>query len=420
MSQTLKTQMAIGLGLIVLMILWGFNLPAKSVGFLISGLFIGYILTRSRFGFAGGVKRPYMTGDTSLNEALFFMFTITAVVVAAIHWHAADGGAVLASLAKEGDKVIPGSQSVRPLDLGVMIGGFLFGGGMIIAGGCASGTLTDLGEGAVRSLIALVFYIIGSPIGHWMRVVYGKSENKIVNVSMYFPNSFGYVGSVALTAALFLVLFYIVKGYSYKRKQAGTYIKPGYEDIEKELDYDNAPFFSYATYHRFFIKRWSFMTGGILLALMFIFVLVSTGKTWGVTSAFTTWGVALFSRFGVDFAAIGGFDKEIKEAANLLAHNGTIRNIGIILGASISFLLAGRFTIDRDFKAKDAAWYALGGLLMGIGARFARGCNVGALYSAITAFSLHGWGFLVFMTLGAIVFLKLSEGKLNIVPKRNV
>ena len=389
MSQTLKTQMAIGLGLIVLMILWGFNLPAKSVGFLISGLFIGYILTRSRFGFAGGVKRPYMTGDTSLNEALFFMFTITAVVVAAIHWHAADGG-------------------------------FLFGGGMIIAGGCASGTLTDLGEGAVRSLIALVFYIIGSPIGHWMRVVYGKSENKIVNVSMYFPNSFGYVGSVALRALLLLVLFYIVTGYSYKRKQAGTYIKPGYEDIEKELDYDNAPFFSYATYHRFFIKRWSFMTGGILLALMFIFVLVSTGKTWGVTSAFTTWGVALFSRFGVDFAAIGGFDKEIKEAANLLAHNGTIRNIGIILGASISFLLAGRFTIDRDFKAKDAAWYALGGLLMGIGARFARGCNVGALYSAITAFSLHGWGFLVFMTLGAIVFLKLSEGKLNIVPKRNV
>lgn len=420
MSQKLKIQIGAALGIMILLVLWAMNMPVKSINYLMTGLLIGYILTRSRFGFAGGVKRVYMTGDTSLNEALFFMFVITAVVVAAIHWKAAEGGAVLSSLAQEGDKIIPGSQSVKPLDLGVIIGGFLFGGGMIIAGGCASGTLTDLGEGAVRSLIAFVFYIIGAPIGHWLRHIYSKSEHKLLDVTVYFPSSLGYVGSVVLTALLFLILYYIVKAYSYKRKKAGTFIKPGYEDIEKELDYDNAPFFSYATYHRFFIKRWSFMTGGLLLALMFIFVLVSTGKAWGVTSAFTTFGVAIFSRLGIDFEAMGGFSKEIEQASNLLAHNGTIRNIGIILGASISFLLAGRFSIDKDFNGKDAGLYAFGGLIMGIGARFARGCNVGALYSAITAFSLHGWGFLIFMTLGAIVFLKALEGKTNIIPKRNI
>lgn len=420
MTRTLKTQIVVAVAIIILMVLWGFSMPAKSAWYLVSGLLIGYILTRSRFGFAGGVKRPYMTGDTRLNEALFFMFVITAVVVAVIQWKAADGGAVLASQVTEGLKAIPGTDSVKPLDIGVIVGGILFGGGMILAGGCASGTLTDLGEGAVRSAIAFVFYIIGAPIGHWLRVVYNKSENKIINYTLYLPDKLGYFGAVVLTALLFLALYAIVKGYSYSRKKAGTLINPGYEDIEKPLDYDSAPFFSYETYHRMFIQRWSFMRGGLLLAIMFIFVLVQTGKMWGVTSSFTTLGVAIFGNLGIDFASIGGFEKEIKDAANLLAHNGTIRNIGLVLGAAISFLLAGRFKLDYDFDFKDGALYAFGGLIMGIGARFARGCNVGALYSAITSFSIHGWGFLVFMTIGGIAFLKFFEGRCGIIPKRKL
>lgn len=420
MTRTLKMQIAAAIAIILLLVVWGFNMPMKSVWYLVSGLLIGYVLTRSRFGFAGGVKRPYMTGDTALNEALFFMFVITAVVVAVIQWRAADGGAVLASMAKDGLKAIPGTDSVKPLDIGVLVGGFLFGGGMILAGGCASGTLTDLGEGAVRSLIAFVFYIVGAPIGHWLRHVYNNSDNKIISYTLYLPDKLGYIGSVVLIAVLFLILYYIVKTYSYKRKKAGTFIKPGYEEIEKPLDYDNAPFFSYETYHRMFIQRWSFMRGGLILAILFIFVLVQTGKMWGVTSSFTTLAVAVFSRIGIDFEAIGGFSKEIEQASNLFAHNGTIRNIGLVLGALISFLLAGRFKIDFDFDFKDGALYALGGFIMGVGARFARGCNVGALYSAITTFSIHGWGFLVFMTIGGIVFLKFFEGKCGIIPKRKL
>lgn len=420
MTRTLKTQIVVAVAIIILMVWWGFSMPAKSAWYLVSGLLIGYILTRSRFGFAGGVKRPYMTGDTRLNEALFFMFVITAVVVAVIQWKAAAGGAVLASQVTEGLKAIPGTDSVKPFDIGIIVGGFLFGGGMILAGGCASGTLSDLGEGAVRSLIAFAFYLIGAPIGHWLRFVYNKSDNKIISYTLYLPDKLGYFWSVVLIAVLFLILYYIVKSYSYKRKKAGTFIKPEYEEIEKGLDYDSAPFFSYETYHRLFIKRWSFMRGGLLLAIMFIFVLVQTDKMWGVTSAFTTMAVAIFSRLGIDFEAIGGFTNEIKQASNLFEHTGTIRNIGIILGAAISFLLAGRFKLDYDFDFKDGALYAFGGLIMGIGARFARGCNVGALYSAITSFSIHGWGFLVFMTIGGIAFLKFFEGRCGIIPKRKL
>ena len=63
-----------------------------------------------------------------------------------------------------------------------------------------------------------------------------------------------------------------------------------------------------------------------------------------------------------------------------------MRNLGILLGAAISFLLAGRFKFDFDFKVKDGLFYAFGGLLMGFGARLSGGCNVGALYSGIGNF----------------------------------
>lgn len=411
MNKNLKIQAIIGAILSVLMLVWAYSVDKKLALYLVSGLLIGYVLTRSRFGYAGGVKKVYMTGNYSLTRTLFIMFVITAIVVAGIHFNGVMHGKSFAEL--------PGFSSVRPLDMGTIIGGLLFGGGMIFAGGCASGTLTDLGEGAVRALIALIFYIVGAPIGHYLRVIYDKSDFKLISVKVYFPEYLGFIGAVLLTAGLFLFLYFLVYTYSQKRKRENTFIPDEYEEIEKPVKEDpNASFFSYQTYHKLFIERWSFLTGALIISLLFILVLVSTGKSWGVTSAFTSAGVWIFSHLGIDFGAIGGFEKEIKAAHNLLADPGTVRNIGIVFGALICFLLAGRFKVDTAFRFKDASLYAAGGLMMGIGARFAKGCNVGALYSAITNFSLHGWGFLVAMTIGGIIILKMFEGKLNIIPNR--
>lgn len=55
---------------------------------------------------------------------------------------------------------------------------------------------------------------------------------------------------------------------------------------------------------------------------------------------------------------------------------------------------------------------------MGLGSRIARGCNIGALYSSITNFSLHGYLFMLFLVLGAFSALHIFEGRVNIIPKR--
>jgi hypothetical protein len=49
----------------------------------------------------------------------------------------------------------------------------------------------------------------------------------------------------------------------------------------------------------------------------------------------------------------------------------------------------------------------LGGLLMGYGARLAFGCNIGAFFSGVASFSLHGWLWIVFALLGTWIGVKL-------------
>src|SRR5215203_1273958 len=55
--------------------------------------------------------------------------------------------------------------SVSPIGIGVAAGAFIFGLGMQLGGGCASGTLFSVGGGSTRMLITLFFFIIGSVIG---------------------------------------------------------------------------------------------------------------------------------------------------------------------------------------------------------------------------------------------------------------
>lgn len=51
---------------------------------------------------------------------------------------------------------------------------------------------------------------------------------------------------------------------------------------------------------------------------------------------------------------------------------------------------------------------------MGYGARLASGCNIGALYAAISSMSLSGWVFLPSLTLGGIIGVNLIKNSILI------
>ncbi|NBJ71096.1 MULTISPECIES: YeeE/YedE family protein [Clostridia] len=419
-TYTLLIQSIVGLIVIALVGYFGSFLAHSSQKltlYLLTGVALGYILTRSTFGFAGGVKKIYVTGFGGLSKALIIMFAITMIGMIGIHWYAAANGAVPAFMAEAGDAIIPGSKSVNTLSIATIVGGFIFGIGMIMAGACASGTLTDIGEGATRAMIVLPFFVLGTAPGELVRYKIHDSALGEFSTTMYLPHTFGFIGALLVSLFALLLLYILVNKYEAFRKKEGFYEEEllAYDEkaIEAKKDYK---FFSYETYHKFFIERWSFLTGAILLAVMFIFIVNTTGSSWGVTSAFSRWDVAFLQNFGFEFNS-PAFTSILEDVNNgLLNHNGTVRNIGIIFGSLIALLLAGKFKFNFNYSMKDAFIYAGGGLIMGFGARCAGGCNIGALFSAICNFSLAGWGFTVALILGGIVGLKLFEGRLNIIP----
>jgi uncharacterized membrane protein YedE/YeeE len=82
-------------------------------------------------------------------------------------------------------------------------------------------------------------------------------------------------------------------------------------------------------------------------------------------------------------------------------------DFGIVLGALLAAGLAGRFapTLRAPWRSLLAA--AIGGVLLGYGARLAYGCNIGAYFSGIASSSLHGWVWLVMALAGTALGIRL-------------
>lgn len=382
---------------------------------LITGLAFGYILAKSSYGFAGGIKLIYLTGDGTLTRALLIMLAFTLIMTTGVHWAAAKGGAVAAFLATEGQAVIPGTGNVNAVSLNLIIGGLLFGVGMIFAGGCASGTLTGLGTGWGGSLIAILFFGFGGLLGD---LVLGVTKGTFMDKGprVYFPEKFGYIGGFLISMLLILIAYGVTQSYESKRRKDGTINElPTIEPKKVSTSYK---FLSEETYDTFFGRAWSRNMGAIMISAVFIFVLVTTGANWGVSGPYAVWAARLLQIFGINPAEGAMAATFATASGGILNHGVSIRNIGIILGSTLAVLLSGVFEIDFHFSVKDALFYAVGGILMGIGAKMARGCNVGAFYSAIVSFSLSGWVFMLTLLVGGVFAMKMFAGKFNLVPKR--
>lgn len=163
-------------------------------------------------------------------------------------------------------------------------------------------------------------------------------------------------------------------------------------------------------YKAWFKNPWSYVTGAVLLAIFQIVTLAATGNPWGVSGVLANWGAWIFRAFGgnVDkwyYFSSEGAQRVLNEG--FLRHPGTMRNIGIAVGALFAALMASQFKIKKIKSWKQVVAAVLGGLLMGYGARIGFGCNIGALFSGIATMSLSGWVFALFLFLGAIVGSKL-------------
>ncbi|MBU0956483.1 MAG: YeeE/YedE family protein, partial [Spirochaetes bacterium] len=147
-----------------------------------------------------------------------------------------------------------------------------------------------------------------------------------------------------------------------------------------------------------------------LLSVFQIVTIAVTGNPWGVSAAFANWGAWIFEALGGSVEKWYYFASEGARAVldrGFLKDPATIRNLGIIVGALFSVLIASGFKIKKIKSWKQVAAAILGGTLMGYGARLGFGCNIGAFFSGISMMSLSGWVFGIFLFIGAIIGSKL-------------
>lgn len=193
-----KNQLPVGIAVFAAMIAFGIYLSTiapKLALFWIVGCCFGFILQKSRFCFTASMRDPSLTGSTSVTRAVLIAFAFTSVAFTAIKY-----GAFVKGLP------IPGQGHIAPISLATAVGAFLFGIGMVIAGGCASGTLMRVGEGFGMQILSLFFFVIGSlwgahDFGWW------KLNFMVKGPKIFLPDLFGWAGAISVQLFVIAVLY---------------------------------------------------------------------------------------------------------------------------------------------------------------------------------------------------------------------
>lgn len=286
-----------------------------------------------------------------------------------------------------GNKVV---GLVSPVGVSVAFGAFIFGVGMQLGGGCASGTLYTVGGGSTRMIVTLAAFIVGSVVATahlpWWESLPHIKPVSLVKVWGLWP---------ALIANL--VLFAAIGAFTLwaeKRRHGRVVGVPMTRSAKGRPALLRGP--------------WPLLWGALALVLLNYATLALAGRPWGVTSAFALWGAKAFMALGVDVASWPYWAKQVNVLNGPVAQDVTsVMDIGIILGALAAASIAGKFAPVWKIPVRSLMAAVVGGLLLGYGARLAYGCNIGAYFSGIISGSLHGWLWLVAAFFGNVFGTRL-------------
>ena len=336
------------------------------------GIFAGFALYHAGFGFTAAWRHFITERKSAGLRAQCVMLGLACVVFFPL----------IASGSAFGHPV---GGFIFPIGVSLITGAFIFGIGMQLGNGCGSGTLFTIGGGSTRMLVTLAFFILGSTLAtaysvHWL------AWPALPAVSII--TSLGVWPALLLMLGGFMLIAILVRRTELARH--GKLISI----FEPQTHWIRGP--------------WALVAGAVALAGVNIATLILSGWPWGVTSAFALWGskIAMLVGFSPShWAYWQGQDNAL--TASIFTDPTSIMDFGIILGALLAAILAGKFNPALTIPLRSLLAAAIGGLLLGIGARLGTGCNIGAFFSGIASGSLHGWVWLLAAFAGNMIGVKL-------------
>ncbi len=355
-----------------------------------------------------------------------------------------------------------------PYGIHSVIAGFIFGVGMVFAGGCASGSLYKTGEGSGTALLVILSISVTQSafvdVGGWMNKLVPTSwhesamakglperinvgdgwidqylagyvwdqpittiaESLTLTKESFFGAYFGnvFIG-VFIPAVLLLVAVYMIWG---RRRHLADLLKKA-EGISLR---DNV-----AGFWKMIVSSKRTAIAGLILGIacglqMFVieglrikygirnageilqrigsdFGLSARGTVfdpgyWYVTTQEAQWVGWVLQKLGWENTD-NIFFGYINGIPNPALNPADWMSLALIGGAAVMALLNNEFKFKRP-TAEFAKWAIIGGALMGIGSRLGLGCNVGGFFVRVANGDPAGWLFGIGMIGGAFLGVK--------------
>lgn len=320
---------------------------------LFCGALLGFVMQRGRFCLTGGFRDMYIAKDNRMFYALLIAIAVQSI-----------GVYTLIQM-----DVIQFTTGAFPW-VAVIIGSFVFGIGIILAGGCATGTWYRAGEGLLGSWIALAGYMLMSTI---MKSGPLTPVNESISSVVLPKNSIA--DTTGISVWVFIAIFaaivvWIISRELRKPKVVIPSMKPKRTGIA----------------HLLFEKRWHPFFTAMLVGLIAILawpLSEATGRMSGL-------GITTPSANILQYLVTGDVS---------VINWGVFLVLGIFLGSFIAAKGSREFRF-RMPDAKTGITSFIGGILMGFGASLAGGCSIGNGLVMTAMMTWQGWVSLVFMILG--------------------
>ena len=350
--------------------------PRQSALYVVGAL-LGVALYHAAFGFTSAWRVFIADGRGAGLRAQMLMLAVGV----ALFFPALDAGTLFGN---------PVTGLVSPAGTSVIVGAFIFGIGMQLGGGCASGTLYTVGGGSTRMIVTLIAFIVGSVIAT-AYMPFWSSLPQLQPISLV--KTLGLAPALALNWAFFALIVVVTIVVEKRRhgQLVAAHVQPAH----------SSPWLH---------GPWPLAAGALALVVLNFATLALSGRPWGVTSAFALWGAKGAALIGIDTPSWAYWSTKANAAAlaaPLTKDVTSMMDAGIVLGAMLAAALAGRYAPVWKLPLRSFVAAVVGGLLLGFGARLAYGCNIGAYFSGIVSGSLHGWLWLVAAFVGNVFGTRL-------------
>ena len=397
-SQLIKS---FGASILILLVLAFamFSEDSNSAIFWLVGLAFGVTLQRSRFCFTAAFRDLFLLGQTRMIKGVLIGLAVCTVGFSMVMSNV---------FPNPGFGLPPSDANVLPVGLSTLIAGTLFGVGMVLAGGCVSGSLSRMGEGYLGSWVAIGGVMIGLFFLHstwnwwWDNVISFEP-------SIWLPAEISYAGSVSLTLTLLALILCLA--VLWERHKTMGFIMP--EIKRKPAPVPSGAIEELFTYLKFPFKReWSPIVGGIALGLLNLLLFIRFHPL-GVVGEISRWSTDLTTTVGLPEFVLRGMEELgacalVVTEGSWLTH-GLFLNVGIVIGALTSAVFSGEFKVRIPRSPIRYAQSLVGGGVMGYGAGLGLGCTLGAFFSAVPSLALNGWVYAIGLTIGAFIGVKIIK-----------